>query len=532
MRRAPLVAMSGLLAFTVGGRPASASGPRHEYVIAIGYNGLPAGDTSEIQPLRFADDDAIAFSAFAAETARQVHLLTVPDAGTQRRLGDSLPTMRPPSLDELRSAVADVRSAIDEDARQRVESTVYLYYSGHGTAGDADHEPALALADGALTHAMLYDEILAEFARANVHVFLDACHAEAVVRPRDAEAHLVSTSEDDRRGFVLTQTLSRFPNTGAVVATARGAQAHEWDAYLGGVFTHELLSGLRGAADVNGDTRIEYSELAAFLSAANGSVRDPRARLEPVTHAPTSNPREPIVDGQPRAGVAMLEVQGVGPDAIFVEDDRANRLADVRPESGQGIRLLLPADRTWYVHTSRGVAEVRPTPGQRVDVGRLSFRASPPDARGAIDRALHDGLFATPFGWSYYRGFVDAMPETAPVPWSGGGAAPVASAEAPVPHHDPLGAWVGGSAGASAVLTAGAVVFGAMAAHDRHDYDASPYEVPASDAASRYTRDTAIAYALGTGAVVGAGVALYLSLHPGHPAGATASAARSLGFSF
>jgi hypothetical protein len=525
--------MSVLLACTAYDRRAAASGPRHDYVIAVGYNGLPAGDTSELEPLRFADDDAIAFSAFAAETARQVHLLTVPDAGTQRRLGGSLPPFRPPSVAELRSAVADIRSAIEEDARRRVQSTVYVYYSGHGTAGDADHEPALALADGLLTHATLYDEVLAELASANVHLFLDACHAEAVVRPRDAEAHLVSTSEDDRRGYMLTQTLSRFPNTGAVVATARGAQAHEWDAYLGGVFTHELLSGLRGGADVNGDGRIEYSELAAFLSAANGSVRDPRARLEPLTHAPSSNPREPIVDGQPRAGVAMLEVQGDGQDAIFVEDDRADRLVDVRPESGQGIRLLLPADRTWYVHTSRGVAEVRPTPGQRVDLGRLAFRASPPDVRGAIDAALHDGLFATPFGWSYYRGFVDAMPGTAPVPWSGGGAAPVASGEAPVSHRDPLGAWVWGSAGASAALTAGAVVFGAMAVHDRHDYDASPYQVPASDAAIRYTRDTAIAYALGTGAVVGAGVALYLLLHPGHPAAATASAgARALAFWF
>ncbi len=510
MRPAPLLAAASfLVACAVCDAPAAASSPRHDYVIAVGYNGLPPGEASELAPLRFADDDSIAFSAFAAETARQVHLLTVPDAETQRRLGASLPQTRPPVVAELRRAVADVRSAIDADARQETKSTVYVYYSGHGTAGDAEHEAALALADVPLTRAMLYDEVLAPLASANVHLFVDACHAEAVVRPRDAEAQVVSTTDDDRRSYALTETLSRFPNTGAVVAAARGAQAHEWEAYLGGVFTHELLSGLRGAADVNGDGRIEYSELAAFLSAANGSVRDPRARLEPLTHAPTADPREPIVDEGPRSGVATLDVRGLGREAVFVEDDRGDRLVDVRPESGYGLRLSLPAGGIWYVHTGRGEAEVNPAPGEVVALARLMFRASPSDARGSLERALHDGLFATPFGWAYYRGFVDAAPGLTPVPWSGGGA----GAEAPVEARDPQRAWVWASGGASAALAAGAIVFGVMAAQDKGDYDATAYEAPASEAASRFTRDTAFAYALGSGAVVGAGVAMYLLLH-------------------
>jgi uncharacterized caspase-like protein len=48
------------------------------------------------------------------------------------------------------------------------------------------------------------------------------------------------------------------------MASASNTQAHEWDDYQTGVFTHELLSGLRGGADVNGDGRVEYSEMAAF----------------------------------------------------------------------------------------------------------------------------------------------------------------------------------------------------------------------------------------------------------------------------
>ena len=531
MSRGPLSAAGlSLLAWTLCGRAAAAADPRHDYAIAIGYNGVLSGDPADLRPLRFADDDAIAFAEFAAETVHEVHLLTVPDADTRRRLGDSLPATRPPTLGELRVAVADVRQAIDEDASTQTKSVVYVYYSGHGSSGDSEREAALALADGALTRSVLYDEVLAMLSGASVHLFVDACHAEAVVRARDAEAQVVPTTDEDRRGYALTQTLSRFPNVGAVLATASSAQAHEWEAYLGGVFTHELLSGLRGAADVNGDGRIEYSELAAFLAAANGAVRDPRARLEPLVQAPVYDPRQPIVDRLRRANVAVLDVRGIDGSALFVEDDRGDRLADVRPESGYGLRLSLPANRTWYVHTVRGEAEVRPASGQLVSLERLAFHAQRSDGRGRLESALHEGLFARPFGWAYYRGFVDAVPGMTAVPWS---STPWNSRVEPGERRDPLRAWIWASAGASAALAAGAITFGVLALRDKHDYDASPYEVPSSAAASRYARDTGVAYALGSGAVLGAVAAVVLFLHSGHDGPTTASAgARGLTIEF
>jgi hypothetical protein len=364
----------------------------HRYVIAIGYNGVPAGAEDALQPLRYADDDAIAFFSFTAPTAWRAHLLTIADVDTERRLGTMVPAARAPSLAELRAAVADVREALEEDAREHTPTTVYVYYSGHGSAAGA-REPSLTLLDGALTGSVLYDEVLSRLPAGHVHLFVDACHAESVVRPRDAEARVVPTTGDDRAQFALATTLARFPNTGAVVAAAGAGRTHEWVEYLGGVFTHELLSGLRGAADVNGDGRIEYSELAAFLAAANGAVRDPRVRLEAVVHAPSADPRAPIVDLQLRTSDALLEVSGGSWGAIFVEDDRGDRLADARPERGQALRLALPADRTWFVHTGRGEAEVHPSPGARVALEALPFLAAPTGARGSLEAALYDGLF-------------------------------------------------------------------------------------------------------------------------------------------
>src|SRR4029453_685441 len=129
---------------------------------------------------------------------------------------------------------------------------------------------------------MLYQRLLGELRARYVHLLVDACHAEAVVRPRDAQAEVVKVSQGELVDYLAGTTLARFPHVGAIIASSANTQAHEWDAYRGGVFTHEVLSGLRGAADVNGDRLVEYSELAAFLSAANGAVMDARARLDTV----------------------------------------------------------------------------------------------------------------------------------------------------------------------------------------------------------------------------------------------------------
>ena len=498
--------------FLMPARATAATETGHRYVIALGYNGVPSDGDPSLQPLRFADDDAIAFFTFASSTARRAHLLTVVDAETERRFGSSAPATRPPTVAELQSAVADVRAAILEDARAGIPSTVYIYYSGHGTMANGQ-EPAFALLDGALTHAMLYEDVLERLRADHVHLFIDACHAEAVVRPRDSEARVVPTNDDDRSRYALANTLARFPNAGAVMASTRNAQAHEWENYLGGVFTHELLSGLRGAADTNGDTRVEYSELAAFLSAANGAVRDPRAHLETVTHAPNGDPRAPIVELEQRPSDAVLELPDAPGGVLFVEDDRGDRLVDAHPENGHPLRLVLPADRVWYVHTALGEAEVRPTPGARIGLRELAFFVAPTRLRGALEASLHDGLFATPFGPSYYRGFIDRDQGLVAVPLSRDESpAPLREAPAPTAPSDPARRWGWVSAGTAGALAVGAGVFGWMASQAKSDYDRATLERASVEASDRYTADTTAAVAFGAGAVAAGALASYLLL--------------------
>ncbi len=330
-----------LVAFT-----ASAAESR-TYVLAIGNNTPPVG--SALEPLRYADDDAGDFYSFAQSFADGGALLTVLDTESQRRFPDLLGLAQPPTLVGSKRQVARLGELIAADVAAGREPTVLLFFSGHGTSGLDGGAPALALLDGPLTQAVLYEEILATLPARYVHLLVDACHAEAVVRPRDLDAAPVAVTASDMRTWAARETLARFPYVGAVLATTASAEAHEWDSYQRGVFTHEILSGMRGGADVNGDGRVEYSELSAFLGAANGEVLDARARVAVVLHPPALNGRAPLVDLTGAHGLARLVGQMASLGALFVEDERGNRLADVHAEPGFDVSVAVPAGQLLFV---------------------------------------------------------------------------------------------------------------------------------------------------------------------------------------
>jgi hypothetical protein len=249
------------------------------------------------------------------------------------------------------------------------------------------------------------------------------------------------------------------------VATASAAEAHEWDEIQRGVFTHQILSGLRGAADVNRDGLVEYSELDAFIASANAQVVDPRARLAVIVHAPAVNPHAPIADLAPMARHAAL-LTGVGPGLgrFYLEDERGNRLAEMLPEVGYRFRLFVPSGAPLCLRTTDGEEWFRLESGQQRELDTFRPRATMARARGAVEASLRHGLFATPFGPTYYRGFVDARPELAAVTTAGPDVAVTIARDAPwpVPEHArsriPTLAWVAG--GVAVVGTAVGVGFG------------------------------------------------------------------------
>jgi hypothetical protein len=393
------------------------------YMLAIGNNALPPQSQSTqdegLRPLQYADDDASAVTALGRDLGYRTTLLTVADAASQRRFPELIGESRPPTLVELRRAVGQLKRDFEADRRAGDQPVLFFFFSGHG-AVPVGGSPFLALLDGPLTQSVLYDEVLAELPARYVHLVIDACHAEAIVRPRDTQARSRPLGAEEMQQFAARRTLARFPHVGAVIATSDEAQTHEWNVYQQGVFTYELLSGLRGAADVNRDGRIEYSELYAFLGAANRAVVDPRARLSIAAYPPSQNQRVPLVEFPKSSANATLAGPGPAsnsgvPERFFLEDELGNRLAELRPEPGYQFTLLVPAGRRLFLRTSDREAVFTLEPGEARNLGTLRLAPVSTVARDAIASSLHRGLFATPFGPRYYVGFVDGHAELLPV---------------------------------------------------------------------------------------------------------------------
>ncbi len=384
---------------------------RTVYAIAVGNNRPPAADPS-LRPLRYADDDAARSYELFARFADRAELLTVLDSGTQRRYPKLASKARPPSLAELRRILEEYRGRMTADVERGDTPALYLSFSGHG-ALEVNGEYALSFIDGGLTQQILYDDVLAQLEGFSVHLLVDACHAAGVVGvkgafDRELDAKAIELTESTRSSLLEHRTLGRFPYVGAIVATSDTEESHEWSRIESGVFTHEVLSGLSGAADVNRDYRIEYSELQAFVSAANQGLPAGAAKPTVIAVPPAANQREPLLD--------LLELReslllaGVGPSLghFYVESASGQRLLDANLEPSQFMMLALPRNvGRLYIRSGSREAAI-PSRGQ-VRLAQLKFSARSEVARGSVQGALQHGLFASSYGAGYYRGYVDSQ---------------------------------------------------------------------------------------------------------------------------
>ena len=73
-------------------------------------------------------------------------------------------------------------------------------------------------------------------------------------------------------GFVALEAAGRAGRVGYLLSSSASGEAHEWAGFEAGVFSHEVRSGLYGAADADGDGRVTYPEIAAFVRRANATI--------------------------------------------------------------------------------------------------------------------------------------------------------------------------------------------------------------------------------------------------------------------
>lgn len=201
------------------------------YALAVGSN---FGGTDRVT-LRYAISDAQNF-ARVMETLGGVY-------------SSDLLLLEQPTLIALEDALEDLRHQVDsyseEEAGSRTQ--VMVYFSGHA------NETGLLLGEELFSYRSLRNWM--DLVRADVRIaVLDACASGTITRLKGTR----------RRNAFLVDESSEMRGYAFLTSSSADEVAQESNRIGASFFTHYLVSGLRGAADVTGEGKVTLNEAYQF----------------------------------------------------------------------------------------------------------------------------------------------------------------------------------------------------------------------------------------------------------------------------
>jgi len=394
------------LALSAAQTARAAGAALQRFALVIG-NDRP--ETSSAGILRYADDDALATHALLSDAHVQSLLFVRLDEAT-RGMHPKLAVAGAPRWSEIERGFSTLIARMKEAAAHGARTEFLFFYSGHGDVEGG--EGYVVLEDRRLTRTMLFS-LLSRSSATHNHVFIDACKSYFLVFDRGPGGHRTPYV-----GNWAERVPAQLGNTGFVLSTSSDRASHEWERYQGGILSHELRSGLRGAADADLDGAVSYAELGAFLLTANRAIQNPRFKPDFMVRAPGHNLEHEILSYPASVGTLFFPPRAWG--HFYVENARGERVLDAHPSAGQALRLLVPAERPLFVRQNDELAEYAIEAEGAVEVAALSPTMPQVAQRGAQSLAFQ-WTFSTPFGQAEVRDFRtsaaavrDEPPESSP----------------------------------------------------------------------------------------------------------------------
>lgn len=297
---------------------AHAAGPVQRYALVAGAN-LGGSDRA---PLQYAVSDAERFARVLVDLG-----------GVQPR--DAI-LLEQPKLSELVEGFDRLRSRV---AAQKVlggRSEVLVYYSGH-----AD-EKGLLLGEDRYSYRSLRD--LLDEVEADVKIaVLDACASGAITRLKGGRARqpfLVDESADMRGHAFLT-------------SSAETEAAQESDHIRGSYFTHFLISGLRGAADMSGEGKVTLNEAYQFaFNETLGRTTDTKGGAQHPSYDINLSGTGDVVITDLRQTSATLVLGDTLDGRFFVRNAAKELVVELYKPYGRKVELGL-APGKYEVHVER-----------------------------------------------------------------------------------------------------------------------------------------------------------------------------------
>ncbi len=407
-----LVVLTLVLGFVCGGTVNAGSSKQDSSqkraVVIVGNNhSIDPG----VEDLHYADDDAVLYAEMLAPFADQLTLLTLLDDDTQRRFPGYAERTRRPTRAEMNDVLTSTFKIIMAWQAAGIKKTELMFvFVGHGSV-DREGQGFVHLEDGRFARGDLFHEVISSSPATYTHVIVDACNAYSLVAGRGATG---PDAPDDPGALLLDQFLAGqeledFPDVGVLAATSQDRVTHEWSKIQAGLFSFQMRSALSGAADINGDGQLEYSEVAAFLTAANANLGQASKRLSVFAWAPKRHRRAPLLDLRRGRGSRRVAIGPAVRGKLSVESENGDVWVGAHASGEQTVTLVLPEHLGFYVRSSDGETNVEAGAAD-VSVLALGSKVQRVAERGAVDAQFEKSLFGIPFGRSYYLGFMANRP--------------------------------------------------------------------------------------------------------------------------
>jgi hypothetical protein len=353
----------------VAGASAQVHAETRRIAVVVGSNrGKPTH-----APLRFAEQDASKFASVLGE------------------LGGLAPAdvllLRGPTPTEVRAAIDEVTRRITHwHEEKRGQVVLIFYFSGHSDGA------VLELANQGLAFADLRRRVTDTGADVRL-VILDSCRSGALLALKGGT---LGQPFDIRLADDLAST-----GEAMIASSAADEAALESAEIEASFFSHHLISGLRGAADLSGDGLVTLAE--AYQYAFVRTLR--------TTSETTVGPQHPAYDYRLAGRGDLVLTQLLKPSAVLdlptsfdrlllVSTPREQVLAELGPRSAH--RIAVPAGtyklRAWKGSQAFG-ARVTATQGQELRLAAsamLPIHAGAAMAKGDADTATIAAMATAP----------------------------------------------------------------------------------------------------------------------------------------
>lgn len=257
------------------------------------------------------------------------------------------------ALTRLRARLAAARTGAD-----RVE--LVFYYSGHSD------DDGLLLSGERVPYATLRGLIDALPADVRL-VIVDSCSSGALTR----------TKGGVRRPAFLIDASQRVEGRVVLTSSSENEAAQESDSIQSSFFTHFLVSGLRGAADVTRDGRVSLTEAYqfAFAETLQRTERTSAGGQHPAYAMDLAGTGDLILTDL-RTSSATLVLPEELSGRVYVRDAEGVLVAEMKKPAGRAVELGVPAGR-YRVLVEKGGAlsagELELAVGARVSLANVAL---------------------------------------------------------------------------------------------------------------------------------------------------------------